>query len=210
MRWTALAALVLAACASSATTDTTSTGATPSSPSSEAARTTEAADTTDSVVTNTIDPTAADATTSATSEVVVADVVVPVGFDRTTARITEADGTICEICVWVADTASQRSAGLMFVTDLGDADAMAFVYPRPRTGTFWMKNTLLPLSIAFFAPDGTFISSFDMEPCVTDDCPNYRTADNFLVAVEVPQGELGAVGLVAGSTLELLDLPCTD
>ncbi len=136
------------------------------------------------------------------------DVVVPEGFERTQALVTAADGATCELCVWLADTASQRSRGLMFVTDLGAADAMAFVYPEPRTGTFWMKNTVLPLSIAFFAPDGAFLSSFDMEPCTEPQCPNYRTADDFLVAVEVPRGELGEFGLVVGSTLELLDLPC--
>ena len=124
------------------------------------------------------------------------------------ARTTLADGTVCEFCVWLADTPARRSRGLMFVTDLGEADAMAFRYPRPRTGTFWMKNTVLPLSIAFFAPDGRFLSSFDMEPCRADPCPNYRTADDFQVAVEVPQGDLAEFGLVEGSTLQLLDLPC--
>jgi len=131
-----------------------------------------------------------------------------VGFETTVAVVTAADGTTCELCVWLADTATQRSRGLMFVTDLGIGDGMAFRYPKPRTGTFWMKNTILPLSIAFFAPDGAFMSSFDMEPCTTSKCPNYRTADDFLVAVEVPQGELARFGIGAGSSLELLDLPC--
>jgi uncharacterized membrane protein (UPF0127 family) len=134
--------------------------------------------------------------------------VAPEAFQRGAARVTAADGTACEICVWLAETAPQRSRGLMFVTDLGDADAMAFVYPEPHRGTFWMKDTILPLSIAFFAPDGSFLTSFDMEPCVTTSCPNYRTPDDFLVAVEVPQGALGELGVGPGSTLELLGLPC--
>jgi uncharacterized membrane protein (UPF0127 family) len=148
--------------------------------------------------------------TPQTAGVTVADRVVPDGFERTRALVTATDGTTCELCLWVADTAPQRSRGLMFATDLGAADAMAFVYPEPRTGTFWMKNTVLPLSIAFFAPDGAFLSSFDMEPCAASTCPNYRTADDFLVAIEVPQGRLGDFGLVTGSTLELLELPCED
>ncbi len=134
--------------------------------------------------------------------------VQPTGVDTTRAVVTAADGTTCELCVWLADTASQRSQGLMFVTDLGVGDAMAFRYPESRTGTFWMKNTPLPLSIAFFAPDGAFMSSFDMEPCTTPSCPKYRTAEGFLVALEVPQGELAAFGVGPGSSLELLDLPC--
>ena len=96
----------------------------------------------------------------------------------------------------------------MFVTDLGAADAMAFRYTDPHTGTFWMKNTVLPLSIAFFAPDGSFVESFDMEPCSTSSCPNYSTPADFLVAVEVPQGGLDELGLVQGSSLRLVDLPC--
>lgn len=134
--------------------------------------------------------------------------VFPEGFDATRAIVTTADGDECDVCVWLADTSQQRSRGLMFVTDLGSADGMAFRYPRPHTGTFWMENTVLPLSIAFFAPDGDFVESFDMEPCISDTCPKYSTPRGFAVAVEVPQGELTAFGMVAGSRLELLDLPC--
>lgn len=137
-------------------------------------------------------------------------VVVPAGFDRRQAIATAADGSTCALCVWIADTAPLRSLGLKTVTDLGAADAMAFVYPDPHTGTFWMKDTVLPLSIAFFAADGAFLSSFDMQPCTESPCRSYPTADDFLVAVEVPQGDLADLGLVAGSTLELLDLPCDD
>ena len=60
----------------------------------------------------------------------------------------------------------------MFVTDLGAADAMAFRYPSPHTGSFWMKNTLMPLSIAFFAPTGEFLDAFDMEPCTGRPVPD--------------------------------------
>jgi uncharacterized membrane protein (UPF0127 family) len=98
----------------------------------------------------------------------------------------------------------------MSVTDLAPADAMAFRYPSPHTGNFWMKNTVLPLSIAFYAPTGAFLDSFDMEPCTADPCPTYPTPRQFLVAVEVPQGGLAALGMVAGSSLELLDLACDD
>lgn len=134
--------------------------------------------------------------------------VPPEGFVTTAAVATAPDGSTCELCVWLADTADRRSRGLMFVTDLGPADAMAFRYPRPHTGSFWMKNTLLPLSIAFYSPDGVFMEAFDMEPCTSDPCPSYRTPSGFLVAVEAPQGSLDEFGLVEGSTLDLLDLPC--
>lgn len=132
----------------------------------------------------------------------------PQGFATTSARVTTADGSTCDLCLWLAAHGDQRSQGLMFVTDLGDADGMAFVYPQPRTGAFWMKDTPMPLSIAFYSPDGAFMRSFDMEPCVAEPCESYVTPTDFLVAVEVPQGELDEFGLVDGSTLELLDEVC--
>lgn len=133
---------------------------------------------------------------------------VPTGYDLVQATVTEADGDVCELCLWLADTAEQRRSGLMHVTDLGDGDGMAFRYPSPHTGTFWMKNTLLPLSIAFFAPDGAFLDAFDMVPCTTDDCPTYPTPADFLVAIETTRGDLGELGIGPGSTLALTDLPC--
>lgn len=133
--------------------------------------------------------------------------VLPQGFDRVQATVTTAAGEVCELCLWLAETSAQRSLGLMNVTDLG-ADGMAFRYERPYTGRFWMKNTLLPLSIAFFAPDGHHIDEFDMEPCTTASCPRYRTPAGFLVAVETVQGGLPGIGIGPGSTLALTDLPC--
>jgi uncharacterized membrane protein (UPF0127 family) len=137
-----------------------------------------------------------------------ADAVVPTGFDRVAARATAADGTVCDLCLWLAESAEQRRRGLMSVTDLGPADGMAFRYPRPLATRFWMKDTLLPLSIAFFGPTGALIDSFDMEPCVTDECVRYPTPPDFVIAVETYQGGLPQIGVLPGSTLELLDLPC--
>lgn len=197
VRWTVLVAVLTVGCATSSS-DTVPTDPSP---------------VTDAKVASDTHTGSSSARTSDASESSSADTatpgVVPEGFDTTLARATSPDGTVCELCVWLADTAPQRSRGLMFVTDLGAADAMAFRYPEPHTGTFWMKNTLLPLSIAFFAPDGVFLASFDMEPCVTETCSNYRTPDDFAIAVEVPQGDLDDLGLVDGATFELLDLPCT-
>lgn len=154
------------------------------------------------------DGTSAPTTPPASQPLADDDAVVPEGFELVRARAVEPDGTVCELCLWLADDGDRRARGLMNVTDLGPGDGMAFRYPGPHTGNFWMKNTLLPLSIAFFDPAGSYISSFDMEPCAEDPCPRYRTASDFLVAVETLQGGLDELGLVPGSTLELLDLPC--
>jgi uncharacterized protein len=134
----------------------------------------------------------------------------PDGFERVRASVTEADGTVCELCLWLADTGDRRSRGLMFVTDLGDADGMAFVYPSLHSGNFWMRNTVLPLSIAFFGVGGTYLDAFDMEPCAEEPCGLYRTPDDFLVAIETRQGGLADLGIGPGSVLDLTDLPCAD
>jgi uncharacterized membrane protein (UPF0127 family) len=97
----------------------------------------------------------------------------------------------------------------MSVSDLGGADGMAFRYERPHTTRFWMKDTPLSLSIAFFDPDGAFMDSFDMEPCLTDSCRRYPTPRDFVIAVETHQGALASIGMVPGSTLELLDFACS-
>jgi uncharacterized membrane protein (UPF0127 family) len=139
---------------------------------------------------------------------VAADAVLPEGFDLVAARVTGADGSVCDLCLWLADDGDRRSRGLMFVTDLGRGDGMAFSYADPQTTNFWMKNTVLPLSIAFFAPDGGYLDAFDMEPCTSDPCPRYPTARSFTVAVETVQGGLPELGMTPGSVLELTDLPC--
>lgn len=153
-------------------------------------------------------PTSAPTTAPTTASGVTADGVVPEGFERVAATVTAADGTVCELCLWLAATGEQRQRGLMFVTDLGPADGMAFRYDAPYSSTFWMKNTVLPLSIAFFDAQGAFMDAFDMAPCTADPCLHYRTPRDFLVAVEVPQGGLAELGMAAGSVLSLADLPC--
>ena len=136
--------------------------------------------------------------------------VTPEGFELVGATVTEPDGTVCELCLWLADDADRRSRGLMSVTELGDADGMAFVYPTLHTGHFWMKNTLLPLSIAFFGGEGAYLDAFDMDPCTEDPCPLYPTPVDFLVAIETIQGGLADLGIGAGSVLAMTGQPCAD
>lgn len=132
----------------------------------------------------------------------------PVGFGTTAAVVTKADGTECEICLWLAETPGQRSKGLKYATDLAGADGMAFRYPSARDRTFWMKNVEFPLSIVFYSASGDYLGAFDMLTCFDSTCVNYATPPDFVVAVEVPSGELGDHGMGAGSRLELLDIPC--
>ncbi len=64
----------------------------------------------------------------------------------------------------VADEDPERSAGLMFRESLAPDSGMLFVMPVTGPASFWMKNTLVPLSIAFIGPDGTIMEIHDMQP----------------------------------------------
>jgi uncharacterized membrane protein (UPF0127 family) len=132
----------------------------------------------------------------------------PEGFERVAATAVTADGTVCELCLWLADTADLRRRGLMGVTDLGDADGMVFRYPSPTSTGFWMKDTVLPLSIAFYSADGSYLADREMQPCTADPCPTYTIEQPFLLAVETTLGGLAALGLTPGSTLTLGDVGC--
>lgn len=134
--------------------------------------------------------------------------VVPEGFSTIAARVTASDGATCELCLWLAADDAARGRGLMQVTDLGGLDGMAFRYDDPHTTNFTMRNTVMPLSIAFFGADGVLLGAFDMEPCAAEPCPSYPTPADFVVAVEVPQGGLPDLEIGAGSTLELFAEGC--
>ena len=72
----------------------------------------------------------------------------------------------------------------------GDLDGMLFVFEQDTSGGFWMKNTLIPLDIAFFAVDGTFVDGFEMQPCTTDECPTYTPSGAYRYALELPLGAM--------------------
>ena len=64
----------------------------------------------------------------------------------------------------VAQSADERSIGLMFRETMGTNEGMLFAFEQPAQQCFWMKNTLLPLSIAFIADDGSIVNIDRMKP----------------------------------------------
>ena len=68
----------------------------------------------------------------------------------------------------VANTEESRRSGLMFRRELPGNDGMLFVFENPDVQCFWMRNTLLPLSIAFITDDGTIVNIEDMAPQTED------------------------------------------
>lgn len=106
-----------------------------------------------------------------------------------------------EFVVARADDPGLRSRGLMGVEDLGDLDGMLFVFEQEQQVSFWMKDTLIPLDIAFFGESGDLISVETMVPCVADPCPSYGSDGAALYAVEVPAGAFA--GLDGGAVLSI-------
>lgn len=89
--------------------------------------------------------------------------------------------------------------------DLGGYDAMLFTFAGDVTASFYMWNVPIPVSLAWFAADGTFLSASDMEPCTVAqaDCPLSSAPDPYRFAMEVPKGQLSALGVGAGSVLHV-------
>jgi uncharacterized membrane protein (UPF0127 family) len=105
-------------------------------------------------------------------------------------------------CALLAETATQQARGLMERKDLGGYDGMLFKFSTDSTGQFYMKDTPLPLSIAFFDASGQFVSTADMAPCLNmPTCPTYGAARAYRWALEVPQGTLPRLSVGPGTRL---------
>jgi uncharacterized membrane protein (UPF0127 family) len=98
----------------------------------------------------------------------------------------------------VANTDEQRQMGLMLRKEMAQHEGMLFVFDEPAVHCFWMKNTLLPLSIAFIADDGSIVNIADMPPQTTDShCPTKAVR----YALEMNQGWFAKHGIKAGFRL---------
>ena len=112
-------------------------------------------------------------------------------------------------CMLLASTTAQQELGLMRQTSLHGFSGMVFEFHGTTDVAFYMKDTLIPLSIAWFRADGSFLSSADMPPCPagTAVCPTYGPKSPFDLAIEVPRGNLHGLGLGPGSLVQLSG-PC--
>lgn len=102
--------------------------------------------------------------------------------------------------VEIADTPRSRQTGLMFRERLPEDEGMLFVFKRVDYLSFWMKNTLIPLSIAFIDADGKIVQMEDMEPL--DEQTHHRSAQPVLYALEVNQGWFERHGVHVGDRVE--------
>jgi len=105
-----------------------------------------------------------------------------------------------ELSVEVVDTDETRARGLMDREELADRHGMLFVFPDSEPRAFWMKNTLIPLSIAYLDEKWTIREIHDMEPLSLEPVPSRAPAR---YALEVNQGEFDRLGIVVGDRVVL-------
>jgi uncharacterized membrane protein (UPF0127 family) len=115
----------------------------------------------------------------------------------------ERDGQrIAVVKAEIASTSEERSKGLMYRKKLPDGEGMLFVFERDEVLSFWMKNTLIPLSIAFIASDGKIIDIKDMYP---HDENSVMSSRSVRYALEVPMGWFSRAGVQTGDMVIVND-----
>lgn len=110
--------------------------------------------------------------------------------------------------VEIADDEGERATGLMGRTALPEGTGMAFLYDEPAENGFWMKDTTIPLSIAFWGEDERISDVLDMEPCTEDPCTVYEPAHPFVGAVEAVQGSFEEAGVGVGDRVAIEEVAC--
>jgi uncharacterized membrane protein (UPF0127 family) len=125
------------------------------------------------------------------------------GFGETRVSVETPTGSRAW-CMLLAETEAQHNRGLMQVTDptLGGYDGMVFRFTDDTNDQFYMRNTPMPLSIAFIASNGDVVSTTDMAPCEDrTGCPLYSAAAPYRIAIEVAQGQLRRLGIEPGANV---------
>jgi len=108
----------------------------------------------------------------------------------------------------VADDDAARARGLMGVTDMPANQGMAFVWDAPTDASFWMKDTLIPLSIAFVDASRHVVTIHEMTPCTIDPCDTYEASAPYVMAVEANAGWFGEHGIEVGDGAVFREAGC--
>jgi uncharacterized membrane protein (UPF0127 family) len=119
-----------------------------------------------------------------------------------TVTIESSNGDKVEVRVEIADDTPEQMRGLMYRTALAEDRGMLFVFDEEQELSFWMKNTLIPLSIAFVDSEGRIVDIQDMKP-LDDDPPHYVSAEPARYALEVNRGFFEERGIKVGDSAEL-------
>jgi uncharacterized protein len=116
--------------------------------------------------------------------------------------IDASGGKKVEVRVEIADDLFEQQRGLMYRKSLGKDRGMLFVYRREQWLSFWMRNTRIPLSIAYIDSKGRITDILDMKP-LDDKPPHYVSSEPVQYALEVNQGFFDEHGVKVGDHAEL-------
>lgn len=123
---------------------------------------------------------------------------------RGPSAVIETRTVAVRVRVEIADTPEVRERGLMGRTTLAEDAGMVFLWPEDTRSAFHMKDTLIPLSIAFFDLEGRILATLDMEPCRADPCPTYDPGLVYRGAIEVGHGALSRWGVMVGDRIRIV------
>jgi uncharacterized membrane protein (UPF0127 family) len=126
------------------------------------------------------------------------------GFPLGDLRIARSGHTEVQLTVEIADNDKAWQKGLMGVRTLPRDQGMAFDFGHQVNLGFWMKDTLIPLDIAFADAQGAVVDVQHMVPCTADPCPIYYAAQPYALAVETASGVLTGASVRAGDTMTLI------
>lgn len=130
------------------------------------------------------------------------------GMPTATVVLRSPGGERVSVRVEVAADEASRQRGLMGRARLPAHAGMLFVYAGPHRGSFWMRDTSIPLTIAFFDRGGRILRVLDMAPCEREPCPRYDPGVAYRGALEVNRGYLDRLGVGPGWRVEVpADLP---
>jgi uncharacterized membrane protein (UPF0127 family) len=121
-----------------------------------------------------------------------------VQFKRQDILIETRRGERIPVRAEIARSGTERSRGLMYRKNLADGEGMLFFFERDEILSFWMKNTYIPLSIAFVSFRGEILEIRDME---ARSLKLIRSSRSCRYALEVPQGYFGRAGIAAGDRI---------
>jgi uncharacterized membrane protein (UPF0127 family) len=132
------------------------------------------------------------------------------GFPLGDLQISSEQRAILRLEVEIADTPEASARGLMNVEHLRDEQGMVFLSSQASTVPFWMKDTLIPLDIAFWDRDGRIFDIQQMQPCTVPGgelaetvCRRYPPSGPYVGALEVNLGLLERTGVTTGAVVEL-------
>lgn len=130
---------------------------------------------------------------------------------ETRARVIvsfETDGGVVRTSLLpVAGSEAERQRGLMGRSTLPADGGMLFSFPAPTSQGFWMKDTTIPLSIAFWDAQRRVLAILDMPPCSSDPCAVYRPDAEYTTALEMRRGWFDRHGVSIGDRVELTAAP---